>query len=215
MKFLTDLGVNSENLRFKDHDKLVFYASSATDIQYKYPMGWDELWGIHNRTNYDLTQHSKFSGKDLSYLDPESNEKYIPYVLETAVGVGRLMLTFLCDALKEETLEDGSIREVLKIHPALAPYKVAVLPLIKKVHLQKAQEVYEKLNKYFMCTMDTSASIGKRYRRQDIIGTPFCVTIDDKTLKNNTVTLRNRDSMEQVTMSIDQIPYYVIEKTMF
>lgn len=125
------------------------------------------------------------------------------------------MLTFLCDALKEEILEDGSIREVLKIHPALAPYKVAVLPLIKKVHSQKAQEVYEKLNKYFMCTMDTSASIGKRYRRQDIIGTPFCVTIDDKTLENNTVTLRNRDSMEQITISIDQIPYYVIEKTIF
>ncbi len=215
MKFLTDLGVNPENLRFKDHDKLVFYASAATDIQYNFPTGWDELWGIHNRTNYDLTQHSKFSGKDLSYLDPETNEKYIPYILETAAGVGRMMLVFLCDALKKETLEDGSTRDVLKLHPALAPYKVAILPLIKKTHSAKAQEVYNKLNNYFMCTMDTSSSIGKRYRRQDAIGTPFCITIDDTTLESNMVTVRDRDTMEQISMNIDDIPYYVIEKTMF
>ncbi len=215
MKFLIDLGINPKNLRFKDHDKLVFYASAATDIQYKFPTGWDELWGIHNRTNYDLAQHSKFSGKDLSYLDQETKEKYIPYVLETSVGVGRMMLTFLCDALNNETLEDGSIREVLKIHPALAPYKVAVLPLIKKIHNEKAKEVYNKLNNYFMCTMDDSSSIGKRYRRQDAIGTPFCITIDDSTLENNTVTVRDRDTMKQITMDIDSLPFYVIDKTMF
>ena len=215
MKFLTDLGINSKNLRFKDHDKLVFYASAATDIQYHFPMGWDELWGIHNRTNYDLTQHSKYSGKDLSYLDTETNERYIPYILETSTGVGRMMLAFICDALKNETLKDGSTREVLKIHPALAPYKVAVLPLIKKVHSEKAHEIYNKLNSYFMCTIDETSTIGKRYRRQDAIGTPYCITIDDNTLENNTVTLRNRDTMEQATINIDEIPYYIIEKMMF
>lgn len=215
MNFLTDLGMDSQNLRFKDHDKLVFYASAATDIQYHFPMGWDELWGIHNRTNYDLTQHSKYSGKDLSYLDTETNEKYIPYILETAAGVGRMMLAFICDALTEEVLEDGSTREVLKLHHALAPYKVAVLPLIKKVHSKKAYEVYNKLNNYFMCTIDEASSIGKRYRRQDAIGTPFCITIDDNTLENNIVTVRNRDTMEQMTMNIDDVPYYVIEKMMF
>ena len=215
MKFLTDLGVNPENLRFKDHDKLVFYASAATDIQYKFPTGWDELWGIHNRTNYDLSQHSKFSGKDLSYLDKETKEKYIPYIIETSVGVGRMMLTFLCDALKSEKLEDGSTREVLKLHPSLSPYKVAVLPLMKKIHSEKAKEVYNKLSNYFMCTIDESSSIGKRYRRQDEIGTPFCITIDDSTLENNTVTVRNRDTMKQITMDIDSIPCYVIDKIMF
>ena len=215
MKFLTDLGVNPENLRFKDHDKLVFYASAATDIQYKFPTGWDELWGIHNRTNYDLSQHSKFSGKDLSYLDKETKEKYIPYIIETSVGVGRMMLTFLCDALKSEKLKDGSTREVLKLHPSLSPYKVAVLPLMKKIHSEKAKEVYNKLSNYFMCTIDESSSIGKRYRRQDAIGTPFCITIDDSTLENNTVTVRDRDTMKQITMDIDSIPCYVIDKIMF
>ena len=215
MKFLTDLGINKNNLRFKDHDKLVFYASAATDIQYLYPTGWDELWGIHNRTNYDLTQHSKFSGKDLSYRDPETNEKYIPYILETAVGVGRLMLAFLIDALQEEQLEDKTTREVLKLHPALAPFKVAILPLIKKVHSKKANEIYEKYSNYFMCTFDEASTIGKRYRRQDAIGTPYCITIDDNTLKNNTVTIRDRDTMKQITMDIDKVPYYIIEKTLF
>ena len=215
MKFLTDLGVNPENLRFKDHDKLVFYASAATDIQYKFPTGWDELWGIHNRTNYDLSQHSKFSGKDLSYLDKETKEKYIPYIIETSVGVGRMMLTFLCDALKSEKLKDGSTREVLKLHPSLSPYKVAVLPLMKKIHSEKAKEVYNKLSNYFMCTIDESSSIGKRYRRQDAIGTPFCITIDDSTLENNTVTVRDRDTMKQITRDIDSIPCYVIDKIMF
>ena len=215
MKFLTDLGINKNNLRFKDHDKLVFYASAATDIQYLYPTGWDELWGIHNRTNYDLTQHSKFSGKDLSYRDPETNEKYIPYILETAVGVGRLMLAFLIDALQEEQLEDKTTREVLKLHPALAPFKVAILPLIKKVHSEKANEIYEKYSNYFMCAFDEASTIGKRYRRQDAIGTPYCITIDDNTLKNNTVTIRDRDTMKQITMDIDKVPYYIIEKTLF
>lgn len=215
MKFLTDLGINKNNLRFKDHDKLVFYASAATDIQYLYPTGWDELWGIHNRTNYDLTQHSKFSGKDLSYHNPETNEKYIPYILETAVGVGRLMLAFLIDALQEEQLEDKTTREVLKLHPALAPFKVAILPLIKKVHSEKANEIYEKYSNYFMCTFDEASTIGKRYRRQDAIGTPYCITIDDNTLKNNTVTIRDRDTMKQLTMDIDKVPYYIIEKTLF
>ena len=215
MKFLTDLGIKEENLRFKDHDKLVFYASAATDIQYNFPTGWDELWGIHNRTNYDLTQHKNYSGVDLDYLDPETNERYTPYILETAMGVGRLFLTIMCDAYNEETLKDGTTREVLKLHPFLAPYKVAILPLIKKKHSEKANELFDKFNKLFMCSYDEAGNIGKRYRRQDVIGTPFCITIDDNTLENNTVTIRDRDTMEQITLNIDEVEDYILKKIRF
>lgn len=215
MKFLIDLGVRPEKLRFKDHDKLVFYAHAATDIQYEFPTGFDELWGIHNRSDYDLKQHAKFSGQNLDYLDPDTNEKYTPYILETSVGCGRMFLTLICDAYTEETLEDGTTRELLKLHPYIAPYKVAILPLIKKRHSEKANELFSKLCSEFSCTFDESGNIGKRYRRQDVIGTPFCITIDDETLENNTVTIRDRDTMEQVTISVDEIQNYISERIKF
>lgn len=215
MRFLTDLGVNSYKLRFKDHDKLAFYAHAATDIQYEFPTGFDELWGIHNRSDYDLKQHSKCSGINLDYLDPDTNEKYTPYVLETSVGCGRLFLTLLCDAYTEEELPDGSTREVLKLHPFIAPYKVAVLPLIKKIHAEKANEIYNMLSKEFPCIYDENGNIGKRYRRQDAIGTPFSITIDDNTINNNTVTIRNRDTMEQITLNVDDTINYIFKNVKF
>ena len=216
-KFLTDLGVKEENLRLREHsqDELSFYSNATTDIEYKFPFGWGELWGIASRTDYDLTQHQKVSGVSQAYLDPETNEKYIPYVIEPSVGVERLVLVSLCNAYDEETLEDGTTREVMHFHPFLAPYKVAVLPLIKKYHSEKAMEVYQNLSKYFMTTYDEAGNIGKRYRRQDVIGTPFVVTIDDNTLENNTVTIRDRDTMEQITLPLDEVVKYVEEKVRF
>jgi len=210
-KFLLDLGIKEENLRFRDHsqEELSFYSNATTDIEYKFPFGWGELWGIASRTNYDLTQHEKFSKVSMSYLDPETNEKYIPYVVEPSLGVERLVLTVLCNAYHEDELEDGTTREVLSLHPYLAPYKVAVLPLVKKYHSDKAMEVYRNLSKYFMTTYDESGNIGKRYRREDVIGTPFCITIDDETLNNNTVTIRNRDTMEQITLHLDEVVEYI------
>jgi len=209
--FLLDLGIKEENLRFRDHSKeeLSFYSNATTDIEYKFPFGWGELWGIASRTDYDLSQHQKFSGANMSYLDPETNEKYIPYVIEPSLGVERLVLTILCNAYHEDTLEDGTTREVLSLHPYLAPYKVAVLPLVKKYHSDKALEVYRELSKHFMTTYDESGNIGKRYRREDVIGTPFCITIDDETLNNNTVTIRNRDNMEQITLKLDEVVDYI------
>ena len=215
MKFLTDLGVNPSKLRFKDHDKLAFYAHAATDIQYEFPTGFDELWGIHNRSDYDLKQHSKCSGVTLDYLDPETNERYTPYVLETSVGCGRMFLTLLCDAYHEEVLPDGTTRELLKIHPFIAPYKAAIMPLIKKQHSEIAKEIYQNLSKEFSCTYDENSNIGKRYRRQDAIGTPFCITIDDNTLSNNTVTIRNRDTMEQITLNVEDVCDYIYEHIKF
>ncbi len=215
LRFLTDLGIDGNKLRFKDHDKLVFYAKAATDIQYEFPTGWDELWGIHNRSDYDLSQHKMYSGCSLDYLDPETNEKYTPYVLETSVGCGRLFLMFLCDAYREEKLDDGTVREVLKLHPYLAPYKVAVLPLIRKVHGDKAREIYNGLCKEFTCVYDETGNIGKRYRREDVIGTPFCVTIDDNTLESGIVTIRDRDTMEQINMGIDEVRDYIRNRIQF
>ena len=215
--FLLSLGIKEENLRFRDHskDELCFYSNATTDIEYKFPFGYGELWGIASRTDYDLKQHEKVSGVSQSYLDPETNEKYIPYVIEPSVGVERLVLTVLCDAYQEEKLEDGTAREVMHFHPALAPYKVAVLPLIKKYHNEKAMEIYKTLSKVFMTTYDEAGNIGKRYRRQDVIGTPFVVTIDDDTLKDNTVTIRDRDTMEQVRMPIEDVIKYIEEKIKF
>ena len=214
-KFLIDLGLQENKLRFHDHDKLVFYASAACDIEYEYPFGYGELNGTHDRTDYDLTQHQKFSGKKKEYLDPETNEKYIPYVVESTIGCDRLVLAILCEAYDEETLEDGSVREVMHFNPYIAPYKVAILPLVKKFHSEKAKEVYKELSKYFMCTYDETGNIGKRYRREDVIGTPWCITIDDETLNNNTVTIRDRDTMEQITLKLDEIKDYINEKIMF
>ena len=164
---------------------------------------------IASRTNYDLSQHQKYSNVSQEYLDPETNEKYIPYVIEPSLGVERLFLTVLCEAYNVETLEDGSEREVLKIHPYLAPYKVAVLPLVKKFHTEKAKEIYKELSKHFMVSYDETASIGKRYRRQDMIGTPYCITVDDNTLNDGTVTIRERDTMKQITLKLDEVEEYI------
>ena len=214
-KFFIDLGLPENKLRYHDHEKLVFYASAACDIEYLFPFGYGEINGTHDRTDYDLSQHQKFSGKSMEYLDPETNEKYIPYVVESTIGCDRAVLAVLCEAYEEETLEDGTTREVMHFIPALAPYKVAVLPLVKKFHKEKAEEIYRKLSKHFMTSYDESGNIGKRYRRQDVIGTPYCITIDDDTLNNNTVTLRNRDTMDQITLNIDEIVKYIEDKITF
>ena len=215
LEFVKDMGLPEDKLRYHDHDKLAHYAKAACDIQYKFPIGWEELNGIHHRGTWDLSRHSEFSGKQLEYLDPDTNEKFIPTVIEYSIGADRLTLALLCEAYEEQTLEDGSTREVMHFIPAIAPYKVAVLPLIKKNHSDKAYEVYAELSKYFMCTYDETANIGKRYRRQDVIGTPFCITVDDETLNNNTVTIRDRDTMEQITLSLDEIKNYIEDKIRF
>ena len=212
--FLIDLGIDEHSIRFHDHDKLSHYAKEACDIEYNFPFGFSELWGTHNRTNYDLSRHQEFSKKSMEYLDPETNEKYIPYVIESSVGCDRLTLAILCNAYVEEKVGEDS-RELLQIHPFLAPYKVAILPLIKKYHSDKAKEVFDKLCKHFMVSYDETGSIGKRYRRQDAIGTPFCITIDDNTLNDNKVTIRDRDSMEQITIDIDEIIDYVNKRINF
>ena len=212
--FLLDLGFNAEHLRFKDHDKLAHYAKCACDIQYLFPIGWSELNGIHNRTNYDLSRHSEFSGKAMEYLDPVTNEKYVPYVVEYSIGADRLMLATLTEAYDEETLENGEMRVVMHFHPTVAAYKAAVLPL-QKAQGEKARQVYKLLSKSFMCTYDEAGSIGKRYRRQDEIGTPFCITIDFDTLNDETVTIRDRDSMQQIRLPISELTSYISSKIAF
>ena len=217
LDFLNDLGLMGENLRYRDHspEELSFYSKATTDIEYMFPMGWGELWGIADRTDYDLSVHMNHAKCDLKYLDPERNEKYTPYVVEPSVGVDRLFLAVLTEALHEEELESGDTRTVLKLIPALAPYKVAVLPLIKKNHADKAKEVYDELSKHFMVSYDETANIGKRYRRADAVGTPFCITVDDETLTNGTVTLRDRDTMEQITLKLEDVKAYIEEKLVF
>ena len=209
VKFLNDLGISSDNLRIRDHEEeeLSHYSNATSDIEVKFPFGFGELWGIASRTNYDLNAHQNHSKENLEYLDPETNEKYLPYVVEPSLGVERLLLSILYNAYKVEEEKDG--REFLQIHPFLAPYKVCVLPLIKKYHSEKAIEVYQQLSKYFSCTYDEAGTIGKRYKRQDLIGTPFCVTVDDNTLNEGTVTLRFRDSMEQITLKINEVNSFV------
>ena len=186
-KWLTDLGIKEEKLKLRDHDKeeLCFYSRATTDFEYKFPFGWGELWGVADRTDYDLNAHIKKSGKDMSYTDPVTGEKYVPYVIEPSLGVDRVLLAFLCNAYEEQQLEGGDSRVVMHFHPFLAPYKVAVLPLQKKELGQSASLLYRKLCKKFTCTYDETGSIGKRYRRQDEIGTPFCVTVDFDTEKDN------------------------------
>ncbi len=217
MKFLTDIGLKEDNLRLRKHNKeeLVFYSKATTDIEFKYPHGWGELWGISDRTDYDLTVHSNHSKTDLVYLDPDTNEKYIPYVIEPSVGCDRLVLAILANSYEEEVLEDNTTREVMHFAPFLAPYKVAVLPLIKKYHSNKALEIFDLLNKKFMTSYDDTGNIGKRYRRQDVIGTPFSITIDDNTLNNNVVTIRDRDTMQQITIEVEKIIDYINEKISF
>ena len=213
MDFLKTLGLDSDNLRFRDHEKeeLSFYSKATTDIEFMFPMGWGELWGIADRTDYDLTVHQNASGTDLRYMDPETNEKYLPFVVEPSVGLDRLLLAILTNAYTKEMVE-GEERIVLKIHPALAPYKVTILPLIKKIHAGKANDIYATLCKYFECQYDESGSIGKRYRRSDAIGTPFAITIDDNTIENDTVTLRDRDTMEQITLKVDELVSFINKK---
>ena len=214
--WLLSLGMKKENIRLRDHSKeeLVFYSKATTDIEFNFPFGWGELWGIADRTDYDLSRHMEHSKQDLSYQDPETNEKYVPYVIEPSLGADRVVLAFLCNAYDEEEIAEGDVRTVLHLHPALAPYKVAVLPLSKKLS-EKANEVYEKLAKKFMCDYDETGSIGKRYRRQDEIGTPYCVTIDFDTLEDETVTIRDRDTMEQVRVKIEDLPNWIEEKIEF
>ena len=214
-KFYVDLGLPLDKLRYHDHEKLAHYAKAACDIEYKFPFGWGEINGTHNRTNFDLSRHKEYSGVSTEYLDPETNEKFIPYIIESTYGLDRTVLAILFDSYESETLENNEVREVMHFKPFLAPYKVAVLPLVKKYHNEKANEVYELFSKEFMTTYDETGSIGKRYRRQDVIGTPWCVTIDDDTINNGTVTIRDRDSMEQITLSIEDAISYVKERIKF
>ena len=213
-KYFMDLGLPEEKLRFHDHEKLAHYAKEACDIEYLFPFGWGEINGTHNRTNFDLSRHQEYSGKSMEYLDPETNERYIPYIIESTYGLDWTVLAVLSEAYDEEELAEGDTRVVLHLNPVLAPYKVAVLPLSKKLS-EKAEEVYNKLCKKFMCDYDEAGSIGKRYRREDEIGTPYCVTIDFDTLEDETVTVRDRDTMEQVRIKIDELENYIQEKIVF
>lgn len=215
-KWLLDLGINEEHLRLRDHDKdeLCFYSKATTDFEFLFPFGWGELWGVADRTDYDLTQHSEHSGQPMDYFDPETNEKYIPYVIEPSLGADRVLLAFLCDAYDEETDEKGDVRTVLHFHPALAPFKAAVLPLSKKLS-DKATEIYSELSKDFMIDFDDAGSIGKRYRRQDEIGTPICITYDFDSVEDNCVTVRDRDTMEQKRIPVFELKAYIAEAVKF
>ena len=212
--WLLGLGIKEENLKLRDHDpeELSHYSNATTDFEFKFPFGWGELWGIADRTDFDLNAHAKVSGKNMEYTDPNTGEKYVPYVIEPSLGVERMVLTLLCNAYEEQELEGGDSRVVMHFHPFIAPYKVAVLPLQKKALGEKAEEIYKNLSKKFSATYDESASIGKRYRRQDEIGTPFCVTVDFDTLEDNCVTVRDRDTMEQVRISIDELEEYIAKR---
>ena len=215
-KWLLDLGMKKENIRLRDHspEELSHYSNATTDIEFLFPFGWGELWGIADRTDFDLKQHTNHSKQDLSYQDPETNEKYIPYCIEPSLGADRVLLAFLCNSYEEEEIAEGDVRTVLHLHPYLAPYKLAVLPLSKKLS-EKAQEVYTMLSKNFMCDYDEAGSIGKRYRREDEIGTPYCVTIDFDTLEDESVTIRDRDTMEQVRVKIEDLTKWIEEKIAF
>lgn len=214
--WLLTLGMKEENIRLRDHEKeeLSHYSNATTDIEFAFPFGWGELWGIADRTDFDLKKHMEFSKEDMNYLDTETNEKYVPYCIEPSLGADRVALAFLCNAYEEEEIAEGDTRIVLHLHPALAPYKVAILPLSKKLS-DKANDVYNMLSKKFICDYDETGSIGKRYRREDEIGTPYCVTIDFDTLEDNTVTIRDRDTMEQIRLPIDELNKWIEEKIEF
>ena len=216
-KFLLSLGMKEEHIRLREHAKeeLSHYSNGTTDIEFLFPSGWGELWGVASRTDYDLKAHQNHSGKSMEYMDPFTNEKFVPYCVEPSLGADRVVLAFLCNAYDEETLENGDVRNVLHLHPALAPYKAAVLPLQKNKLGDKAREVYELLAKHFMVDFDDSGAIGKRYRRQDEIGTPLCITIDFDTLEDETVTVRDRDTMAQVRMPIAELEGYIQKKIDF
>ena len=215
-KFLLNLGMKEENLRLRDHDpdELCFYSKATTDFEFLFPFGWGELWGVADRTDYDLGQHQNHSGKDMTYFDQETGEHYIPYVIEPSLGADRVALAFLVEAYDEETIGEGDVRTVLHLHPALAPIKAAVLPLSKKLS-DKALELYDDLAKEFMVDFDETGSIGKRYRREDEIGTPFCITYDFDTENDGCVTIRDRDSMEQVRVPLAEVKDYIRERLVF
>ena len=215
-KWLLDLGMTEEHLRLRDHDKdeLCFYSKATTDFEFLFPFGWGELWGVADRTDYDLTQHANHSGESMEYFDPETNEKYIPYVIEPSLGADRVLLAFLCDDYDEETDEKGDTRVVLRLHPALAPFKAAVLPLSKKLS-EKANEIFADLSADFMVDYDDAGSIGKRYRRQDEIGTPICITYDFDSAEDDCVTVRDRDTMEQKRIPISELKAYIANAVKF
>ena len=216
LDFIAQLGVRKENLRYRDHDpaELAFYSKATTDIEYQFPFGWGEIWGIADRTDYDLRRHQEFSKESMEYLDPDTNEKYLPYVVEPSVGLDRLMLMVLTDSYDEEILPGDDLRIVMHIHPAIAAYKAAILPLSKKLN-PKAEEVRAALAKDLMVVYDETGSIGKRYRRQDAIGTPFCITIDFQTLEDQQVTIRERDTMAQIRLPISEVSAYLMSKVVF
>ena len=214
--WLLSLGMKEENLRLRDHDpeELCFYSKATTDFEFLFPFGWGELWGVADRTDYDLTQHQNTSGKDMTYFDQETNSHYIPYVVEPSLGVERSFLAFLCDAYDEEEIAEGDVRTVLRLHPFLAPYKAAILPLSKKLS-EKATEIYHDLQKYFNVDFDDAGSIGKRYRREDEIGTPLCITYDFESEEDECVTVRDRDTMEQVRIKVEDLKAYIEERIAF
>lgn len=214
--WLLSLGMKEDNLRLRDHspEELSHYSNGTTDIEFLFPFGWGELWGIADRTDFDLKQHMEYSKQDLTYLDQETGEKFIPYCIEPSLGCDRAALSFLCNSYEEEEIAEGDTRVVLHLHPALAPYKAAILPLSKKLS-EKAEEVYQMLSKDFMCDYDEAGSIGKRYRREDEIGTPYCITIDFDTLEDGAVTIRDRDTMEQERIKIEELTAWLNEKVQF
>lgn len=214
--WLTNLGIKQENMRIRDHspEELSFYSKATTDIEYLFPFGWGELWGIADRTDYDLKQHQTFSGEDMSYFDPTTNQRYVPFCIEPSLGADRVTLAFLCEAYDEEQLEDGDSRNVLRFHPAIAPIKAAILPLSKKLG-EEALKIYDTLRKDFMCQYDDTGSIGKRYRRQDEIGTPYCITFDFDSLEDKSVTIRYRDSMKQERIKIEELSEFLKNKIEF
>ena len=215
--WLLSLGMAEAHMRMREHDpaELSHYSNGTTDIEFLFPFGWGELWGIASRTDFDLKAHANHSGASMDYLDPFTNQRYIPYCVEPSLGADRVALAFLCDAYDEETLENGDVRNVLRLHPALAPFKAAVLPLQKNKLGEKAKEVHALLARHFMVDYDDAGQIGKRYRREDEIGTPLCITIDFDTLEDETVTVRDRDTMEQIRLPICQLESYILEKTDF
>ena len=216
--FLLSLGLKEENIKLRDHEQkeLSHYSNATTDIEFLFPFGWGELWGIADRTDFDLTQHQNHSGKSMEYFDQEANERYIPYVIEPSLGADRMALAFLCDAYDEEVVDEAKndVRVVMRLHPALAPFKAAILPLSKKLS-EPAREVYAKLAKKFMVDYDDAGSIGKRYRRQDEIGTPYCITFDFDSLEDQSVTIRDRDTMDQERVKIDDLPAWIESKLEF
>ena len=214
--FVKSLGIKEENLRFRDHEKeeLAFYSKATTDIEYKFPFGWGEVWGIADRTDYDLKRHIDYSGESLEYLDPDTHEKYVPYCIEPSLGLERMFLMIVCDSYDEETLEDGSVRKVMHLPGFLAPYKAAILPLSKQLN-EKAKKVFDDLIPYINVSYDETGSIGKRYRRNDEIGTPYCITIDFDTLNDECVTIRERDTMKQTRVKIEEVKNILMENTFY